>query len=126
VAQSNRPADARIDKNRHVHAHRIGVINDQGIGTMGLNTAAQLHQNGVGAQSAKNPTRPCGIRNGKVQAIFSWYLKVQQGRSKTTDLYHDDDHIGPLKGLRQFGRGFNGRLGTDSSGHTASPRLRRR
>jgi hypothetical protein len=82
---------------RHVHRHRVGVVQEPGVGAQVRHVAGEGVQDGEGAQAPEDAADPDRVGDGLVETEAGRDLEVAHGRLVHAHLDHVDDVVGAVE-----------------------------
>ena len=101
-----------------VHRHRVGVVEQPGVGALGEHVLRQVVQEAEGPQAAEHAADPERVGDGLAQPEAGRDLEVGQRRRVAADVDRVDDEVGPRHRRRPVERG----RGSSPAGCAAPPR----
>jgi hypothetical protein len=84
-------------KERHVHGHRVGVVEQPRIGAHLRHVLGNPGENREGPQSAEDASDPDGVSDGLIQPVARRDVEITLGRLEHPDLDGVDDVVGTVE-----------------------------
>ena len=113
-----------VVQERHVHGHRVRVVEQPGVRAHLLHVTCDIGQNRKGPQAAEDSSDADGVGDGLVQPVLRGDLEVAHRRLVHADLDDVDDIVGTVECAPTVGAGDHFRLGTGRAGGGSGDRLR--